>query len=261
MKYKTKVLVDRFAGVISGWKGVECITLSEAAMTDTSDPYFALILDIFVSGAVPDALERCEMFGTDVAAFETAGARGNEKDRFLAGDIPVRLEYKSVSKTEELVSIADTNTDSLWLLKHSGTYGFYRLATGETFFSGSGWIDGIRERLANLPDIFWTQMRNAAQSKMEHFLADLGAAVFQGDAFHYMVSSAGFIKSACLALFCANRRFEPSHRAYYRQVLKLPLLPERFAAQLENFFHEGTEAPMDRRLGIAKLIAVGTMAL
>jgi len=104
-------------------------------------------------------------------------------------------------------------------------------------------------------------MRGAAQSKMEHFLADLGAASFQGDDFHYLLASAGFIKAACLSLFCANRRFEPSHRAYYKQVLELPLLPEKFPAALENFLDGGTGASMERRFSIAKLIAKGIVVL
>ena len=257
MRYKTKVLVDRFAGILSAWPGVECITLNEAALPDTLDPYYALILDVFFSSPVPGEQQRCEMFGSDVAAFESS----REKDRFLVGDIPVRLEYKSTAKVEELVSIADAETDSLWLIKHSGTYGFYRLANGETVFSRSKWIDGIRGRLEKLSDAFWAEMRAAAQSKMEHFLSDMGAASFQSDEFHYLVASAGFIKTACLTLFCLNRRFEPSHRAYYKQVLELPTLPDRFNAQLENFLAGGEGACMTRRFGLAKLLARGIVGL
>jgi len=259
MKYKTRVLVERFAEILSAWPGVECVTLNEAALPDMLDPYFALIFDVFFSAPIPDEDRRCEMFGSDVVAFESSGV--HEKDRFLLGDVPVRLEYKPTKKVEDLVSIADSQIDSLWLIKHSGTYGFYRLAVGEIVFSRAGWLDGIRKRLQVLPDPFWTEMRAAAQSKMEHFLADLGAASFQGDEFHYLVASAGFIKTACLALFCANRRFEPSHRAYYRQVIELPQLPERFSAQLENFFSGGPGASMDRRFSLAKLIARGVVGL
>jgi hypothetical protein len=258
MKYKTKVLVERFSQILSAWHGVECVTLNEAAMQDTSDPYFAMIFDVFLSSPdVPPADRRGAMFGEDVAAFESSET--NEKDRFLIGDIPIRLEYKSTARIEELVSIADSRVSSLWLTKDSGTYGFYRLAFGETVFSRSGWIDGIRARLEKLPGIFWEGMRAAAQSKMEHFLSDLGAASFQGDDFHYLVASAGFIKTACLTLFCINRRFEPSHRAYYRQVLELPVLPERFAATFENFLNSQT--PLDRRFGLAKLLAKGIVVL
>jgi hypothetical protein len=237
MKYKTRKLVERFTGILSGWSGVECVTLNEAALQDTLDPYYALILDVFFSSPVPNVEQRCRIYGDDIAAFESSGQ--NEKDRFLIGEIPVRLEYKFTGKIEDLVSIADTKTDSLWLIKDAGTYGFYRLANGEIVFSRRGWIHDIRKRLTHIGDVFWTEMRGAAQSKMEHFLSDLGAASFQGDDFHYLLASAGFIKTACLALFCINHRFEPSHRAYYKQVLDLPLLPKTFPAELENFLGGG----------------------
>jgi hypothetical protein len=132
MKYKTKLLVDRFTAIVSEWPAVECVLLNEAALPDTLDPYFALILDVYYKGEVPAGIpgaeKRHEFFGDDLVAFETSAKES--KDRFLVGDIPVRLEYKSVEMVEELVTIADTNLKSLWLIKDSGTYGFYRLARG-----------------------------------------------------------------------------------------------------------------------------------
>jgi len=253
MKYKTKLLVERFTGILSLWEGVECITLNEAAHPDILDPYFALILDVFYSAPIPGADERCHLYGEDVAAFESSGQ--SEKDRFLIGDIPVRLEYKKTSKINELVNIACTNHDSLWLIKDSGTYGFYRLANCDIVFSRSNWIHDVRKRLENTGDFFWQEMRSAVQLKMEHFLSDLGAACFQQDKFHYLIASAGFIKTACLALFCINRRFEPSHRAYNKQVCELPVLPESFQAEFQNFLESKADADLDSRFYLAKLIA------
>jgi hypothetical protein len=267
MKFKTKLLVDRFASVLSQWPGVECVSLNEAALPDTLDPYFALILDVYYSASIPGPEERSRLYGEDVAAFETAGSAevsggGREcKDRFLIGNLPVRLEYKSSRMIEELVSIADTRLDSLWLIKNSGTYGFYRLTQGELVFSRSGWIAELRRRLENLGDEFWRLMRNAHESKMEHFLSDLGAAVIQQDEFFYLISAAGFIKNACLTLFCINRRFEPSHRAYHRQVLELPELSESFRAQFETFLSPAPEITMERKFSVAQLIARGIVAL
>ena len=253
MKYKTKVLVDRFAEILTAWPGVECITLNEAALPDPLDPYFALILDVFCTAAIPNAEERCRLYGNDVAAFESSGQ--NEKDRFLINDLPVRLEFKFTQKIEELVNIADTKHDALWLIKDSGTYAFYRLINGEIIFSRNDWILKIRKRLEKLPQQFWTEMRNSVQSKMEHFLSDLGAASFQRDQFHYLIASAGFIKTACLTLFCINRRFEPSHRAYFNQVRGLPILPESFLAEFETFLENSPGVNMDSRFCLAKLIA------
>jgi len=253
MKYKTKLLVDRFTEVLSSWPGVECITLNEAALSDTLDPYFALILDVFYSASLPDEEERCRLYGDDVAAFESSGQ--NVKDRFLIGDIPVRLEYKNTAKIEELIQIADTKNESLWLIKDSGTYGFYRLVNNDIVFSRTNWINGVKERLTHIGNQFWEEMRNTVQSKMEHFLSDLGAACFQGDKFHYLIASAGFIKTVCLTLFCINRRFEPSHRAYYKQVRELPLLPEAFISEFDTFLENDSGISPESRFRLALIIA------
>jgi hypothetical protein len=259
MKYKTKILVDRFTSMLADWPGVECVSLNEAALPDTLDPYFALILDVFHSGPIPGAEERHRLYGADVAAFETS--TGGDKDRFLIGDLPVRLEYKAADKVEELVSLADTRPERLWLIKDSGTYGYYRLANGEILYRRTDWIQKIRERLLNLDDPFWSRIRDAHQSKMEHFLGDLGAALIQGDDFYYLISASGFIKTACLTLFCINRRFEPSHRAYYKQVLELPVLPESFPAQFETFLRNEAGMTTERKYSLAQLMAKGILAL
>ena len=126
---------------------------------------------------------------------------------------------------------------------------------------GSNWILEIRARLGNLEDEFWQIMRYAHESKMEHFLSDLGAAVMQEDDFFYLISAAGFIKNACLTLFCINKHFEPSHKAYYKLVLGLKELPDSFPAYFETFLRSDPEVTMDRKLSLAQFIAKGIVAL
>lgn len=259
MKYKTKQLADRFVSLLSEWPEVECVVLNEAADPDTLDPYFAVILDVYYNGTIPGPAKRKELYGGDAAVFESSG--GGEKDRFLVGNLPVRLEFKNTRKIDELVSIVESRTHDLWLLKDSGTYGYYRLIHGELLFSRNGWIDTIRGKLANLNDEFWKLTRDTVQSKMEHSLSDLGAALIHDDEFHYLISSAYFIKYACLALFCINKCFEPSHRAYYKQVLELPVLPESFAAELETFLREGEALTRERKYNIAQIIARKIIAI
>jgi hypothetical protein len=82
MKLKTKLLADRFVSALSQWPAVECITLNEAAMPDTLDPYFALVLDVFHSAPIPGPDERHTLYGEDIAAFETSNQA--KKDRLLA---------------------------------------------------------------------------------------------------------------------------------------------------------------------------------
>jgi len=259
MKYKTKKLTERFVSLLSQWPEVECVSLNEAADPDTLDPYFAVILDVYHTGSIPEPEKRKEIYGPDAAVFESSG--GGNKDRFLVGDLPVRLEFKNTGIIEELISIVESRQDDLWLVKNSGTYGFYRLAHGELLFSRTGWIDKIRNKLLGFGDDFWALMRDAIQCKMEHSLSDLGAALYNNDEFFYLISSSLFIKYACLALFCINRRFEPSHKAYYKQVLELPVLPDSFAASLETFLRENEELTMERKYNIAQFMARNVLAL
>jgi hypothetical protein len=115
--------------------------------------------------------------------------------------------------------------------------------------------------LGALGDEFWQTMRNAYESKMEHYLSDLGAALMQEDDFFYLISSVGFIKYACLTLFCINRFFEPSHRAYYKRVLELKELPESFKVYFESFLRADPELTRERRFSLAQLMARGIIAL
>jgi len=262
MKYRIRQLAERLTSLLAAWRGVECVMVNEDAEGDTLDPYFALILDVFYTAPVPAPAERAEAYAAlgsgegEVAALESALA----KDRFLVGSVPVHIEFKSAARVDGLLAIACDRLDSFYLLKDSGTYGFYRLAQAEVLFSRGGWIRSVQARLAALPDAFWAAMREANQSKMEHFLIDLGEASLQRDAFNILVSSSGFIKSACLTLFCVNRRFEPSHRAYYTQVRVLPTLPDAFAERLDAFLGAGA-AGGNRRYLLAKVLAMGIVGL
>lgn len=259
MKLKTKLLAERLVGVVSAWPAVTCVALNEAALPDTLDPYFALILDVYHRGDIPTSEERRGLYGDGVAAYESSALQN--KDRFLVDGLPVRIEYKDIAKVEEIVDIASRRTDELWRIKDSGTYIFYRLSRGEPLFQRDSWLEDIRLRLDTLPDIFWVAMRGAHQSKMEHFLSDLGAAVMQGDDFHYLISSAGFIKNACVVLFCLNRQFEPSHRAYYQRVRELPELPDDFIGRFESFLSSDPEMTVERKYSLAQLIAKSVVAL
>lgn len=259
MKQKTRLLSNALVSEISRWENVECILLSETAHSDTLHPYFVLILDVYYHGALPALENRRKAYGENVSAFESSAL--NRKDRFLVGEIPVRVEYKACANTNERVDIVCNSIDQLWKIKDSGTYIFHRITNGEVLFKRSAWIDEKREMLSRLSDEFWSQVRNIHLAKMEHYLADLGAAMVQDDDFNYLVSAADFIKHACMAVFCINHRFEPSHRYYSAFMQKMETLPDQFMARFDAFLQSGEDMPKDRRFSIAQLIARSILAL
>lgn len=258
MKPKVRELADQLVGVISSWEMVECVCLNEAAAADTLDPYFALILDVYIRGAIPVASARDRAYPAH-SVFETSPT--GTKDRFMVGELPVRIEYKSVDRIEELAAIALRAGSDLWKLRDSGTYVFYRLVHCLPLFQRTDWLAGVTKKLSGLSDSFWVQMRSFYQSAMDHYLADLGASIIRDDAFHYMISAANFIKYACAALLMENGEFEPSHRGYLPYVSALKTLPDDFAGRFESYLRPDSELPPARKYEIAKLIARSIVSL
>lgn len=258
MKPKVRTLADTLVSVISSWEGVEAICLNEAAAADTLDPYFALILDVYVSSAIPSPAQRALVYPAHTV-FESSPTA--HKDRFLCGEYPVRIEYKSVEKIEELTAIALRSGSELWKIRDSGTYAFYRLVNCKPLFQRSSWLADVCSRISSLSDSFWVEMRSFYQSSMDHYLADLGASIVREDQFHYMVSAANFIKSACSALFMENGTFEPSHRGFLSQIQDLKTLPDDFLGRFESFLRPDSELPPARKYEIAKLIARSIVSL
>jgi hypothetical protein len=256
LKRKTLELARRLAETVSSWEGVEAVTLNEAAEGDTFGPNFALALDVYYALPLPPPDTRRLQYGRADVYESTL-----TKDRFLAGDIPVRIEFKWTPKIESLVNIACGKKEALIAASGAGTYGYYRLAEGQVLFARGEWLPDMKKKLSTLWRDFWDELRGVYQSKMEHYLSDLGAALLSDDRFYFLVSSAGFIKMAALSLFCVNRRFEPSYRFYYPQVCALQMLPDSFDAQIETFLSASAEVTMERKYGVAQVIARGVLAL
>lgn len=258
MKPKVRELANELVATISSWESIEAICLNEAAAADTLDPYFALILDVYTHADVPPPSVRQTAYPAH-SVFETSPT--GSKDRFMVGELPVRIEYKSVERIGELTEIALRSGSDLWKIRNSGTYVFYRLVHCKPLYEKSAWLDVTNSTLETITDSFWVQMRSFYQSTMDHFLSDFGAALVRDDPFHYMVSSASFIKYACAALFMENGQFEPSHRWYFTKVQELKTLPDDFAGRFESFLRRDTELPPARKYEIAKLLATSIIKL
>ncbi len=254
MKHKVERLANALTTVLSSWECVECIAVGEHAEMDTLDPYFALVLDVYVRSRVPDPELRQAAFGNP-GAFESA--QGQTKDRFFLESLPVRVEYKKVTEIDRLL---DHSLDFLKILKNSGTYPLYRLQTARILFARTSWIEGAQARLGHLGEDFWSVMQQTFLTKMEHYFSDLGEAILCEDDFYYAVSAAGFLRFAAASLFMANRRFEPSHREINSQLRQLPRLPEDFIGCWENFILDEGESGRSRKRGLAELIAKSLVA-
>lgn len=263
MKRKVEQLANLVTQAISQWPSVECVTLGEHSEADTLDPYFALVFDVYLRGNPPKSEERLEAFSSVMGqpgAFESSVTRS--KDRFFIDEIPVRVEYKNVDMIDQmLVRSKGPDAEFVWVLKNSGTYMLYRLQNSKILYKKSDWIQRIRLNLSELSPIFWNGLRDAFQSKMEHYLSDLGAASMCDDAYFYSVSLAGFIRYAAASLFMVNRHLEPSHRFISTRLRDLPKLPPDFLERWDTLLSSCSDLDAMQKYKVAELLALGIFRL
>ncbi|AEJ60500.1 hypothetical protein Spith_0213 [Spirochaeta thermophila DSM 6578] len=249
MRMKVEAVLERLVEVLSRWDAVDTVCFLDRDREDIYDPYFFISLDVYFSGELPSYKERMEELSF-TGAFESAP--GNRKDRFLVGDLPVRLEYKSIPDVE---AVLGAEPGAFELVEDRVSYMFYRLVNGTILFSRSDWLASVRERLEDLPSSFWRVLRDEARAKMEHFLSDLCAAAALEDEYFFLVSASGFIQSVCAVLFAVNRRFEPGGREMERHVFSLPQLPYSFKGYFQQFVRYSHDFPMEKKREIAENLA------
>ena len=249
MRQKVERISTDLLGRLQGWDVVDCVLMADTVDSDEHDPYFMMSLDVYYRGRLPDVEERQREF-SDAGAFESSSVAA--KDRFLVADLPVRIEYKDMSRIDEILQRTKEN---MWVFRQTGTYMFYRLETGRILHAKSGWIERVRGDLVALPEGFWTLMIQASRATMEHYLSDLASAVMREDSLFYLISTAGYLKSFLSLLFVINRRFEPSGRRLYEMVWDLPEIPENFKGRFESLLRESPQFPPTRKMEIAELMA------
>jgi hypothetical protein len=249
MKHRVERLNKFLKETLSSWDAVECITTDPRSEIFTYDPYFALVIDVYHKGEIPPPQTRRNAFG-DPGAFETA--TGRSKDRFFLEEIPIRIEYKELEAMERLV---EKPLQHLKILKNSGTYTFYRLQNNKIIFDKSGWIAKARASLESFPPNAWEALRDSFSAKMEHYLSDMGAALFSDDRFFLLLSNAGLMRYAAASIFMANRQFEPSHRDIEEKLRALPCMPEEFWIAWETLLDPDREITAQRRFELARVMA------
>lgn len=254
MKGRTEEAVEAVAERLHEWPTMDTVTLVESG-TNTNDPYFFVSLDAYHRGDLPEEEERRRVF-EDAVAFESPYV--TRKDRFLLHDIPVRVEYKSIDRFNEIIHATDGNRG---IYRDSGTYMFYRIKNSTILRQKSDWLLEVRKDLNAFTDEFWEQLRGLFQARMEHYLGDLHAAVIREDPLFYLVSASGFIRSVASVLFAVNRRFEPAPRSFLEKVPELAILPDSFHGRFDSFLRTENGLTQGRKLEVATLLAQSIIAL
>lgn len=254
MKRKIEQSIEAIVGVLSSWENVDTIAVIESG-EDFYDPYFFISVDCYTRGPIPPSHTRRSLFPGAVA-FESLHA--SRKDRFLLQDIPFRVEYKDQDYFDTLLHAGQAPEGAF---RDTGTYMLYRLRHGRVVFHKSDWIDEARKDLDALSDDFWNMLRTAFQARMEHFLGDLHAGIAREDELFYLISSSGFIRTACSVLFVINHRFEPSGRLLAEETRQLSVLPDSFLGRFDSFLRTEPALRPPQKAEVADLLARSIVAL
>ncbi len=255
MRNRVKKIVDNITSVLVTWDSVKAVVLQHFVEKDVYDPNFSISIDVFRNGEIPNQEERRASFPESLY-YESSGTRA--KDRFMIDDLPVRISYKDCSRVDAVLAALDGKN---WLFMERGTYLFHRIAAGTVVWSRDQWINGVIDRLDNLPDSFWHTWMESSRHRIDHFLSDMAAASVMEDDLYFRISLSGFLKSAIELLFAVNHVFEPGPRAYTAYLDLLETLPEGFEANWNSLIREDSSLPSERKQEVAGLLARGLFAL
>jgi hypothetical protein len=250
---RVETAVTHIIAELKSWDEVEAVTLLTSG-DDIYDPYYFLSLDVYTTAPVRQGVDRSSAYGA-VSAFESSVL--THKDRFMVGELPFRVEYKLVDRFSDLIAAAETGKPGL---RNAGTYAFFRLLSAESLFARTGWLADLQSRLSNLPDGFWIALRKNLQDSAEHTYADLRAAAVRNDPLYFIVSAGRFVSTLSSLLFAVNRQFEPSPRQLQDALADLPILPDSFPANLENFIDQNSLS-MSQRAELAELMITAVISL
>ncbi|TFG59652.1 MAG: DUF4037 domain-containing protein [Spirochaetales bacterium] len=262
MNQKIEKTIREISEKIRSWDMVEAVSTADSSDVDKLHPYFFISLDVYVkgqfSGRKDVPWQESGLPGEDVRknlhpslyAFETSLTY--KKDRFLVDNVPVRIEYKDTAWIDSLTA---ADPKSLRELCRNGTYTFYRLISGEVFFSKSLWIEDKKDQLRRSPEEMWESLQAHYRSASDHAVSDLASSVLSEDMYFFQISLSGFLKNITRLLFAINRRFEPSGRYAGKLVFGLPSIPEHFKGRYDALLRFTEELNPARKAEVAELLA------
>lgn len=255
MKQEVEEILAVIIKQLASFESVEAVSSADSEDADILHPYFFISLDVFTTAPL-DGENLPRSYHPDQYAFESSLAY--VKDRFMVNNVPIRLEYKTTSWVESLLS---DNQRSVREVCKNGTYTFHRLSRGETLFSRTGWIENIKSKLMIISDEKWSALCSHYRSASDHDLGDMSAAVLTGDLFFFNLSLAGFVRNITRLLLAVNRGFEPSGRKIDALIFTLPVLPEHFKGRYDALLRCDADLDPPRKREVAELLAKSVYCL
>ena len=220
-----------------------------------SSPLFCLKLDVFYRDEIPPYPDRLATL-PPLQFIETSLSK--EKDRFFLEKVPIHLDHKVVARVEqELEGLGQASAS----LRNETTYGLFRLYHGIPVHAKSDWIRGVKTRLENLPEGFWTFQRRNLAGRLEHQLSDMAAALFNRDGLFFQLAMARYLETLTELLFAVNREFLCPPEELKFQIDGLEILPGGFTGYFDSLLRDDAGFDRERKLSLARHMTEGVLAL
>ncbi|MBN1413265.1 MAG: DUF4037 domain-containing protein [Spirochaetales bacterium] len=255
MNRKVKEIAKTVSDVISDWSGVEVIIFNKESTEDIYDPNFSIDFDVYHESDLPGVSERRMLFGNPAVFFTNPMY---PLDRFLVGELPVLVHYRNKQSIENLPDRIEHNE---WVYRYPPTSILHRIQNGEIMYSTGDWFEKLKQKTLSPKDEFWKNLMDSSLFLIEHFLMEIGAAVITGNQLFYQNTLNNFIQNVCSFIYAANRKFMPSDRNLFNEMMKLEKLPDEFLSRFQGIIRPDSEFSPEKKREIAVLLTKSLLSL
>ncbi|MDA3851617.1 MAG: hypothetical protein PF447_10135 [Spirochaetaceae bacterium] len=253
MKGRIERIKDLILQGLEKLDNIKSVQLVSHDKEDIYDPYFILSFDLYYNGNLQE--DRREIY-PHVELFESSPS--GSKDRLLIDNLPIRLEYRGISRIEALFAALEGN---MAYPSRELSFLVNRINNGKILMDNQDWLKGYSEKAKNLPEFFWKKLLGYYISKTENYLNDLRAASLRNDSFFFQLSLGNFLRNSGGLLMALNYKTEPSPRYFNEALNKLNLLPDGFKANYGSLLRSHNELTMERKSEVATLYTRSILGL
>ncbi len=256
MIQKINRLVESLLQGFKTWPHLEAVQkIPYQSYSEALFEFASIKLDVFLEGAIPPQQDRIQLFPPH-EFLETSLAE--TKDRFFLESLPVHIEYK---RTRDFEALLKGIRNEPFTLLQGSTYGLYRLLWGVPVFSRSGWVDQQKQILESLPESFWQWHLNNLKARLEHYVADLGMALFHQDPLQFPISLAQLLETVTELVLSSHHQFLCPPEQRLRSLEALPNLPSGFMGLLNSLIRSDGALDQERKLTVARKLVEQLLSL
>jgi hypothetical protein len=221
-------IVQQLRARLSDWESMEAfLHLPPLQSSDIYAGSPSIKIDVFYNDRILSSKARHAFF-PDASFWEPQPF----KDRFFFQKNSVHILYRNVQDWEKKWAGLEAPKDT------EDSYGLYRLHRGNIIWSRSEWISGQKDRLQEMPRVFWSNLIERILLRLEHIVSDLGLAAMSNNPVSFVYAQGRFVEGVVEALFCLNKKFLSGPEEWEIHMAYFALKPDGFNGYWDTFLRD-----------------------